>query len=277
MSADKPKRDASEIRVGREIHRAVVSDYDTFVNWDARLARELPFFRDIFESVAATSVIDVGSGSARHAISFASWGMAVDAVDPDQSMLHTAEENVARAAERIAEAGGELRLVCGGFGELRRLGLRDADALMCTGNALPHVRGLAGLREALADFAAVMRPGGAIVLHLLNHDRLLATKQRAIMPVIREVPEGTRVFLRVIDFPLDGGEFFGMDFATLVRDNTGQWTVASHRAPHTIITSATLRAELEAAGFERVELLGGHDRHTLTDKDESLIALARKA
>ena len=102
MSADKPKRDASEIRVGREIHRAVVSDYDTFVNWDARLARELPFFRDIFESVAATSVIDVGSGSARHAISFASWGMAVDAVDPDQSMLHTPPSGSPR---RVASCG----------------------------------------------------------------------------------------------------------------------------------------------------------------------------
>ena len=158
MAADKPAGEHDEPGVGAKLHRALVNDYDTFVNWDARLARELPFFRSVFDEVGAQSVIDVGAGSARHAISFASWGMAVDAVDPDESMLATAQDNVAAAAERIAESGGELRLMCGGFGELHSLGLGGADALMCTGNALPHVRGLAGLREALADFAAVLQP-----------------------------------------------------------------------------------------------------------------------
>jgi glycine/sarcosine N-methyltransferase len=262
--------------VARELHRALVSDYDTFVNWDARLARELPFFRAVFDEVGATSVIDVGAGSARHSVAFACWGMAVDAVDPDDSMLASAEENVAAAAERIAEAGGELRLVRGGFGELAGLGLGAADALTCTGNALPHVHGLEGLREALADFSAVLRPGGALVLHLLNHDRLLASKARSIMPVVREVPEGTRVFVRVVDYPPEGGEFLGFDFATLVRNHAGEWTVASRRSAHTILTVETLTAELTAAGFEHIEFFGGHDRHELTATDESLLAVARK-
>ncbi len=183
---------------------APASDYDTFVNWDARLARELPFFLRLFAEAGVRSLIDVGAGSARHAIAFAEQGMTVDAVDPDDSMLAQAEANVAEAAERIAEAGGELRLVRGGFGELASLGLGGADALLCTGNALPHVAGLAGLREALADFHAVLRPGGVLVLHLLNHARLLGGKPRVIPPIIREVPEGTRVFLRVIDYPVGG-------------------------------------------------------------------------
>ena len=276
MTARGADSESDEARVAGTLHRALVSDYDTFVNWNARLARELPFFREVFEDVGAASVIDVGTGSARHAIAFASWGIAVDAVDPDDSMLAAAEENTAAEAERIEAAGGQLRLARGGFGELAALGLGDADALTCTGNALPHVRGVAGLRMALADFHAVLRQGGTLVLHLLNHDRLLATKQRAIMPVIREVPEGTRVFLRVIDYPAQGGEFLGLDFATLVRDNAGAWTVASHRSAHTIITAETLTRELEAAGFERVELFGGHDRHELSDADESMLVVARR-
>ena len=274
MAAEEPAHAGEP--AGREPHRAPVSDYDTFVNWDARLARELPFFRRLFDDVAASHVIDVGAGSARHAIAFATWGLVVDAVDPDESMLASAEANAATAAKHIAEAGGELRLVRGGFGELRARGFREADALTCTGNGLPHVHGLAGLREALADFAAVLRGGGLLVVHMLNHDRLLATRQRAIMPVVREVPEGTRVFLRIIDFPAEGGEFLGMDFATLVRDAAGSWTVASHRSAHTIITPDTLRSELVSAGFGGVELLGGHDGHALTEADESVIAIARK-
>jgi SAM-dependent methyltransferase len=252
-------------------------DYDTFVNWDARLARELPFFRGVFDEVGARSVIDVGAGSARHAIAFASWGMDVVAVDPDDTMLAAAERNIAEAAERIAASGGSVRLVRGGFGGLAALGLAPADALTCTGNALPHVRGLAGLRAALTDFSAVVRPGGALVLHLLNHGRLLAGRQRTIMPVVRETPEGTLVFVRVVDYPDAGGEFLDFDFVTLARDATGEWSTTSRRSEHTIITAEMLARELPAAGFGAVELLGGHDRHALSDADESAIVVARRA
>ena len=258
--------------------KAEVLDYDTFVNWDARLAREVPFFRDVFESVDARTVIDIGAGSGRHAIEFAAWGLSVDAVDPDDSMLRAAEANVATASGRIAKAGGEIRLLKGGFGELRALGLRDADALTCTGNALPHVAGVNGLRDALADFAAVLKPGGAVVLHLLNHTRLLEKRPRSIMPVVREVPEGTRVFVRVIDYPFAEGEFLGLDFVTLVRDMAGEWTCASHKSAHTQLPVSVLRAELESAGFERIEFFGGHDRRPLDEaNDESVLVVARRA
>lgn len=260
-----------------ELHRALVGDYDTFVNWDARLSRELPFFRTAFEEVGAKRVLDVGAGSARHSIAFACWGLEIDAIDPDDSMLEQAESNALTAASRIEDAGGTLRVVRGGFGDLEAMGYSGADALTCTGNALPHVAGLDGLRETLRDFSAVLKPGGALVLHFLNHQRLLDTKQRTIMPVVREVPEGTRVFVRVVDFPEDGGEFLGFDFVTLVRSQSGEWTCASRRSAHTLITAETLVRELEAAGFDRVELFGGHDRHALSDADESLLALARRA
>jgi SAM-dependent methyltransferase len=255
---------------------APASDYDTFVNWDARLGRELPFFRRLFAEVGVSSLIDVGAGSARHAIAFAEQGISVDAVDPDDSMLAQAEANVADAADRIAEAGGELRLVRGGFGDLVALGLGPVDALTCTGNALPHAAGLAGLREALADFHAVLRPDGALVLHLLNHARLLGGKPRVIPPIIREVPEGTRVFLRVIDYPV-GGEFLDFDFVTLTRDASGTWDVASRRSPHLALPLDLLSAELAAAGFGRVEAFGAHDGHAFeAEKDESVIVVARR-
>ena len=255
---------------------APASYYDTFVNWDARLKRELPFFRRVFDDVGAKSVIDVGAGSAKHSIAFAEWGMAVDAVDPDDSMLAQAETNAAAAAEAIAEAGGELRLVRAGFGELAARGLGPADALVCTGNALPHVAGLAGLRMTLADFSAVLRPGGAIVLHLLNHAKLLRARPRSIPPIVRETAEGTRVFLRVIDYP-SGDEFLDFDFVTLTRDTQGAWDVASRRSPHTALPFDVLHAELAAVGFERIEAFGNHDGTPLdADKDESVIVVARK-
>ncbi|PKQ16861.1 MAG: hypothetical protein CVT67_03620 [Actinobacteria bacterium HGW-Actinobacteria-7] len=254
---------------------APASDYDEFVNWDKRLANEGPFFRELFEREGVKRVIDVGAGSGRHSIMFASWGLEVIAVDPDDSMLAQARINAERFTGDIEAAGGSLRIVQGGFGELHRLDLGMADALTCTGNALPHVAGRDGLTEALADFSSVLVPGGVLVLHLLNHERLLDKQTRVVPPKIVETSEGTKVFVRVIDYP-DGGEYLDLDFVTLVRDAQGTWTLASRRSAHTAIPFSLLLKELPCAGFGRIEAFGGHDRHVLTDADESAIVVAQR-
>jgi SAM-dependent methyltransferase len=259
--------------------QAKVAAYGEFVDWEKRLAREAPFFRRTFESVGARSVIDVGAGTAMHAILFAVWGMSVEAVDPDDSMLEQAEANIAGRAEEIALAGGEVRLQRGGFGELSQMGLGPADALVCTGNALPHVAGVAGLRSALADFAAVLRPGGVLVLHLLNHARLLEKRVRAIPPVVRDTDDGVKVFLRVIEYPetAEGTvEFIDFDFVTLVRPaEGGEWTTASRRSLHTALPLELLESELAAAGFRDVTAFGDHSGRALDlAADESMIVTA---
>jgi len=259
-----------------EPRTAPQSDYDTFVNWDKRLANEGPFFRELFEREGVRSVIDVGAGSARHSILFATWGLDVVAVDPDDSMLEQAYHNAETFVDDIAEGGGSLKIVKGGFGELHRLDISPVDAVVCTGNALPHVAGRDGLTEALADFASVLVPGGVLVLHLLNHGRLLESKPRAIPPKVVESADGTQVFVRVIDYP-EGGEYLDFDFVTLLRDKDGAWQVSSRRSPHTAIPVALLETELPCAGFGRVEVFGGHDRHDLTSADESVIVVARRA
>lgn len=270
MSADDDRREAGEARP------APAADYDQFVDWGKRLAREAPLFRRVFDETGVRNVVDVGAGSARHAVMFAEWGIEVDAVDPDDSMLTQAEANAAAHAQAIAEAGGVLRLTRAGFTELSAHGLGPADALVCTGNALPHVEGHEGLRATLADFASVVRSGGALVLHLLNHGRLLGAHPRAIPPVVRDTPEGTKVFVRVIDYPA-GDEYLDFDFVTLVRSTAGEWSLTHRRSAHTALPPQLLAHELEVAGFERIELLGGHDGHVLTDADESVIVVARRS
>lgn len=254
---------------------APASDYDEFVDWNKRLDREGPFFRELFEREGVRRVVDVGAGSARHAIMFATWGLDVVAVDPDESMLAQARANAERFSAEIQAGGGSLVIVEGGFGALHRLDVGPADAVTCTGNALPHVEGRDGLTEALADFASVLVPGGVLVLHLLNHARLLEKQVRVVPPKVVETGQGTKVFVRVIDYP-GGGEFLDFDFVTLERNPEGEWKLASRRSPHTALPLELLAAELPCAGFLRLEVFGGHDGHAVTDADESIILVARR-
>ena len=264
-------------------------EYDELVNWDARLAREGPFFRRLFDEHGVRSVADVGAGSARHAILFRSWGLDVTAIDPSEDMLELAREN----AERLSS---DVRIVEGGFGEVARIVGGPVDALTCTGNALPHVRSLPALREALADFAAALRPGGVLVLHYLNHYRLVTKRIRTMTPVFRETERADKFFIRVLDYtPAGDGVLF--DFVTLARDATvreaghtieswpktletdpaGGWTLRSRRSLHFAMGPDLITEELQRAGFEDVRLYGDHAMKALdADEDESLIVVAHR-
>ena len=264
-------------------------EYDELVNWEARLDREGPFFRRLFAEHGVRSVADVGAGSARLSIMYRSWGLEVWAIDPSTDMLELARENV-------EQLGSDVPVAEGGFGDVARIVERPVDAITCTGNALPHVRSLEGLREALADFAAALRPGGVLVLHYLNHDRLIGKHIRTMSPVFRETPAGDKFFLRLLGYtPSDDGILF--EFVTLVRDAsvretphtieswpktldddpTGGWSLRSRRSLHFAMPLAMITAELERAGFDSVRAYGDHEGRALdVDTDESVIITAVK-
>ncbi len=253
------------------------SDYDTFVDWDRRLAREAPFFRARFAAHGVRRVLDAGCGSGMHAIMWAKWGLKVVGADPDPAMFAQAEVNRAAAQADIDAAGGSITFIDAGFGEYSALGLAPFDAVTCTGNALPHVAGAEGLRAALEDFAAVLRPRGIVVLHLLNHDRLIADAIRSIPPVVRDTDDGTQVFLRVMDY---GPGVILFDFVTLfrpkgARDSGAPWEVSSRRSAHAALPSGVLLPAIAAAGFGDVERFGDHSGAVFdVECDESVIAVA---
>jgi len=258
------------------------TDYDRFVDWRKRIDRESPFFRREFGANAVRTIVDVGCGTGMLPIEWAKWGMTVVGVDPDAAMLAKAAINAEEARGEIEAAGGSVRFECGGFGGLAALGLGPVDAVTCTGNALPHIDGQAALIPTLADFAAVLRPGGLLVLHLLNHDRLIDNAVRAIPPVVRDDDEGTNVYLRVIDYAEGEIRF---DFITLHRppgawESEAPWETDSRRSVHTALPSQLLRGGLVAAGFPDVRVLGNHQGAAFRPgEDESvlMVGLRREA
>jgi glycine/sarcosine N-methyltransferase len=254
--------------------------YDRMVDWGKRLERESPFYRREFDAHGVREVVDVGCGTGMLAIRWATWGFDVVGVDPNAAMLERAALNAEAAREQIEAAGGSVRFVPGGFGELARLGLGPVDAITCTGNALPHVDGQAALAVTFRDFASALRPGGLLVLHLLNHDRLIGARVRTIPPVLREADDGTWVFLRVIDYEADAIRF---DFVTLHRpagawESGAAWETESRRSRHTALPSQLLRGELVSAGFPDVRVFGNHAGAPFrAAEDESILVVARRS
>ena len=63
-------------------------DYDRFVNWQNRLAYELPFIQDQLQSVNAKRVLDAATGTGMHAIALAKRGYQVNLVNWKSCITH---------------------------------------------------------------------------------------------------------------------------------------------------------------------------------------------
>jgi len=243
-------------------------DYDRFVDWNRRLAHELPFIQGQLEAVGAQRVLDAACGTGAHAIALARRGYDITGVDISAGMIARARANVANAR------GDRVRFVVGGFGHLATEAGTGYDALICLGNSLPHVLTERDLDATLRDFAAALRPGGLLLVQNRNMDAVLAAQSRW-MP-LRAHREGGQewLFVRFYDFNADGTLTFNV--VRLYHNGNEPWT------QHVNATTLRpwLREELEratkAAGFECLARYGDLSGTAYTPTSSNLVLVARR-
>ncbi|MGA2497106.1 MAG: class I SAM-dependent methyltransferase [Tepidisphaeraceae bacterium] len=132
--------------------------YDAMVDWNRRLSHEEPFYRQLFTRVSAKRVLDAACGVGHHAARFHAWGLDVEAADISPAML-------ARARARAGEPAG-LKWVQRSYD--RPAGTSVFDIAICVGNSLALADDEAAMDRAVAAMLTAVRPGGAVVVHVLN-------------------------------------------------------------------------------------------------------------
>jgi SAM-dependent methyltransferase len=229
------------------LYDAFSADYDRFVRWDRRLALELPFIEAQLARVGARRVLDVACGTGKHAIALARRGYEVVGADVSRGMVEQARENA-------AAAGVDVTFLKAGFGALAEALGGTFDAVLCLGSSLPHALTVDALSATLRDWAAVLRPGGMVLVQSRNFDRVLAGRQRWMPPQSHEEGERAWVFVRFYDFEEDGTLTFNV--LTLHRSGEGPW---AQRATATVLRpwrQAELVDELARAGYGEVQCWG---------------------
>jgi glycine/sarcosine N-methyltransferase len=245
-------------------------DYDRFVNWEARLAHELPFFLTLFDQAGVQRVLDAACGTGHHAIALARHGYDVVGADLSPAMVELARENA-------AAAGVTVRFVQAGLGELSGIepGAKgNFDAVLCLGNSLPHLLSRDAVTATLADFAAVLRPGGLLVVQNRNFDKIWAEKQRFMPPQAHRDGSGEWIFVRFYDFE-EMEVVFNMVRLRRTPEGWAQDVDATRLRP---IFRDEMALGLREAGFDRVELYGGYDRSAFDPQmSGDLLAVAQLA
>jgi SAM-dependent methyltransferase len=216
------------------LYDAFSNQYDYFVNWPQRLQYELPFIERELQAAGARRVLDVACGTGQHALALAAAGYAVTGTDLSTAMVE-------RARAHAREAGHAAQFVVAGFGQLRECLEGDFDALLCLGNSLPHVLTEAALQATLADFAAVLRPGGLVFIQSRNFDAVMQARARWIGPQGHTDADRDYLFVRFYDFNPDGTLTFNV--VSLQRSGSGPWS----QQPEATTLRPWLHRELHAA------------------------------
>lgn len=227
--------------------------YDRFVNWQARLAAEMPFLERQLQSSGSGDagpyhILDAACGTGMHAIALAQRGYQVAGADLSQPMIDRARQNAAASSVAV-------RFEAAGFGRLQPVFAPERfDALLCLGNSLPHLLTLLGLYSALDDFAACLRPGGLLLIQNRNFEAVMAQRQRWMEPQAQREDGREWLFLRCYDFDLDGLITFHV--ITLYREGEGAWQQQVTSTRLRPLYQVELLEALSAAGFEAVTCYG---------------------
>lgn len=197
------------------LYDAFSDDYDRFVDWSGRLAHELPHIEAQLTAVNAERILDAACGTGMHAIALAEHGYRVTGADLSVGMIKRARANAAAAGQ------DDIPFFAAGFGQMAQQVGNGYDAVLCLGNSLPHLLSRDDLKAALADFAAVLRPGGLLLIQNRNFDAVLANRDRWMGPQAHRDDGREWLFVRFYDFNPDGTLTFNV--ATLRREGEGAW------------------------------------------------------
>lgn len=159
------------------------------IGFEDRLKKERPIIEKFVSEYQIQAALDAGCGTGFNSIVLAQLGVQVTATDISEHMLHRAKNNAERKGVHIDTRR------CS-FEDVAALAHRMYDAVFCLGNSLAHLTTKKDLKKSLKSFKYVLRPGGTLVLQLLNYTRILHDQERIVH--IKEVQGKT--FIRFYDF-----------------------------------------------------------------------------
>ena len=250
-------------------------DYDRFVNWENRLAFELPFLLTQLGSVTSQPsmplrVLDAACGTGQHVIALAKKGFNIIGADLSSEMIAVARTNA-------GAAGLDLRFEPVGFGSLAKtFGVGSFNAILCLGNSLPHLLTPADLAHALQDFSSCLTAGGILIIQNRNFDGVLASRSRWMEPETHVEGDREWVFQRFYDFESYG--LIRFNIVTLTRQTGSDWhasLTATHLRPQ---KQQYLVAALTAAGFRELQSYGSLSGDTFVPASSgNLVLTAVKA
>jgi SAM-dependent methyltransferase len=247
--------------------------YDAVINWEKRLAREMPLLEEIARS-AGSRILVPACGTGGHVVALAQRGFHVLGFDTDESAVEFTRQRISSCATSIAAAGGEARAQMLRMEDANQLGSVH-DAAFCLGNALPGLSGPAQLLAALRGVADALRAGGIFFTQNLNYDCRWREKA-AWFPLLSGETRTEEVLL--VKFADYAGEFINFHAMFLSREKpAGKWQALVRSSRQVPLFRDRLADLLREAGFSSARYWSDYAKSPFDpEKSSDLIVAAGK-
>lgn len=143
-----------------------VDKWDNLIDWDSRAKSEGSFFLDVLRQHGKRSVLDVATGTGFHSVRLIEAGFNVVSADGSPAML-------AKAFHNAESRGHIMRTVQADWRYLNRDVHGEFDAIICLGNSFTHLFREKDRRKALAEYYAMLKHDGILILDQRNYDSIL--------------------------------------------------------------------------------------------------------
>jgi SAM-dependent methyltransferase len=146
-----------------------VDKWDELIDWKKRYASEGSFFIDQLRDRGVETVLDVATGTGFHSVRLLEEGFETVSADGSPQMLARAFSN------GLTYGGHILRVVNADWRWLNRDVHGEYDAIICLGNSFTHLFSERDRRKALAEFYAMLKHDGVLIIDQRNYDSILDT------------------------------------------------------------------------------------------------------
>jgi SAM-dependent methyltransferase len=180
---------ARSVKSIQSFYDSLAPDYDLMTGLTERFSKEEQFFRSLVDTFRITTAIDAGCGTGFHSLLLSRLGVKVTAVDVSRKMLSALRKHSRQYNLPVKTAQSP-------FWEISERIHSSVDAIFCMGNALAHILTEGELLQSLANFYALLQPGGILVIQLVNFNRILIGKKS----VQHERESGGKRFTRSYDY-----------------------------------------------------------------------------
>ncbi len=230
--------------------------------------REIQFLNWVFQELADVEVkeiLDVACGTGRHAIPLSKKGYTVTGGDRSQAMLAVLEEKVRRANIEIPVIKCDMKDI-----EFRE----EFDAIICMYTSFNYLLTDQDIEKALVAFYRALRPGGIVILDLMNPIFYIG-KFREI--TVEHHQEGQMCIQRTFKHTLDEVRSLWYQDEFVVADDGN--SVSTCREIHTMrmLTYPEISRFIRDAQFVDIKCYGNFtDLVEAEDKAERLILVCKR-
>ncbi len=218
-----------------------------FRDWETQMEREGLGLRSIFRNQGVTRVLDAACGAGAQAIPLAQLGFEVVAADPSSGMLRKAVEIATQYKMRE-----KMHFIRSDFLDLPKVVKGPFDAIVCKGNALPHLVDDAEIEETLHIFFDLLRPGGLLVIGMRDFAPFMEDRPQFLPGLVSRLDDGSDFITFEIWEWRDGPPVLARQNLFIVKGRGRHYETIKRRVVFRPLSTDEVKVVLLEAGFEDI-------------------------